>query len=371
MKKKLVLFLAISLFCAFAFSSCFLFNENTDTKTNTETNTETSTESNTNSKTETSSNTDSSEIKPSNKELEYTLLSDGTYAVSVGEIAGKSEIVIPATYEGKAVTAIKESAFYGCESLTSITIPESITDIGPYAFSGCSGLTNITLPSNITSISNYLFKNCSSLTSITIPSDVTSIGDHAFDGCTGLESIVIPDGVTSMGNGAFFLCTMTIYCEATSKGANWHDNWNSSSCPVVWDCKNTQLSDKSYTEGLLYSLLENGTYEVSVGEATDQSTIIIPAEFEGIAVTSIAENGFANCESLATLFIPASIKTVGENAFDNSDNLKTIYCEATSMPSTFHWSWAPISTNVYWYSESKPSGRFYWHYVNGEITIWQ
>jgi hypothetical protein len=54
-----------------------------------------------------------------------------------------------------------------CSSLTSVTIPNSVTSIGGYAFSGCSSLTGITIPSGVTSIGNYVFSYCSSLTSVT------------------------------------------------------------------------------------------------------------------------------------------------------------------------------------------------------------
>lgn len=124
------------------------------------------------------------------------------------------------------------------------------------------------------------------------------------------------------------------------------------------------------TEGLLFTLLTDGTYAVSVGEATEASEIIIPSKYEGKDVTVILDEGFAGCSNLTTIVIPATIKDVGQDVFYGCGNLKTIYCGSTSKPTGFHWSWAPISANVYWYSESKPSGRFYWHYVDGEITIW-
>ena len=124
------------------------------------------------------------------------------------------------------------------------------------------------------------------------------------------------------------------------------------------------------TAGLLYTLLTDGTYAVSVGEAIDQSEIIIPATYEGKDVTVILDEGFAGCENLTTIVIPATVSDVGQDVFYGCSNLKTIFCGATKKPTGFHWSWAPISANVYWYSESEPSGRFYWHYVDGEITIW-
>ena len=73
------------------------------------------------------------------------------------------------------------SKFIGCRSLTSLIIPDSVTNIGDYAFSGCRSLTDIVIPDSVTNIGDYAFWNCGSLTNIVIPNSVTSIGDNAFD----------------------------------------------------------------------------------------------------------------------------------------------------------------------------------------------
>ena len=94
-------------------------------------------------------------------------------------------VVIPetVTYNGKtySVTSIESCAFYGCNALTSVTIPNSVTSIGSYAFQGCSGLTSVTIPNSVTSIGYSAFYGCSGLTSVTIPNSVTSIGQSAFE----------------------------------------------------------------------------------------------------------------------------------------------------------------------------------------------
>lgn len=77
-------------------------------------------------------------------------------------------------------------AFAGCDSLSNITIPNSVTSIGDSAFACCESLSSITIPDSVTSISNGAFACCDSLSSITIPDSVTSIGKSAFEGCDSL-----------------------------------------------------------------------------------------------------------------------------------------------------------------------------------------
>ena len=103
-----------------------------------------------------------------------------------------------------SVTNIGERAFWNCNALTLITIPDSVTSIGDHAFDNCTALASIVIPDSVTNIGEYAFRGCTSLTSVTILDGVTSIGGHAFDNCTALTSIVIPDSVTNIGDWAFY-----------------------------------------------------------------------------------------------------------------------------------------------------------------------
>ena len=139
---------------------------------------------------------------------------------------------------------ICEAAFINCNSLASITIPNSVIKIPSQAFACCTSLTSVTIPDSVTTIGDHAFDDCSSLTSVTIGNSVTSIGNYAFSGCSNLTRVTIPNSVTSIGDYAFYYCTrLTIYCEAASQPSGWRYLWNyylnSSNLPVVWGYKET------------------------------------------------------------------------------------------------------------------------------------
>jgi len=156
-----------------------------------------------------------------------------SYSEYSNEYSGIVSIPESVTYNSKTyrVTSIGDWAFYGCSSLTAITIPESVKSIGRFAFSRCSSLTSITISEGVQILGDYAFSYCSALTSVTIPSSITGIGASVFSSSTGGELIVncnipsassdsqgafsgsnfskviIGDGVTSIGDYAFYDCS--------------------------------------------------------------------------------------------------------------------------------------------------------------------
>ena len=118
-----------------------------------------------------------------------------------------TELTIPATIDGNTVTVIGQSAFSGCRSFTSVTIPDSVTTIGGSAFADCINLTSVTIPSSVTKIGDLAFNNCSSLESVTIPSGVTTIGMGIFGYCNSLTEVNLPDTLTTIDTYAFVCCT--------------------------------------------------------------------------------------------------------------------------------------------------------------------
>ena len=101
-----------------------------------------------------------------------------------------TNVVVPVWIDGYPIAFIHRYAFYGCTSLTSISLPDTLTSISSYAFSACTGLISISLPDSLTSISSYAFSGCKSLVNISIPDAVTYIGKDAFKNCDKLTITV-------------------------------------------------------------------------------------------------------------------------------------------------------------------------------------
>ena len=244
----------------------------------------------------------------------------------VGYVGDETELTLPESYNGEKYEIYKR-AFSGCTSLTSITIPDSVTSIGERTFSGCTSLTSITIPDSVTSIGSYAFYECTSLTSITIPNSVTSIGEGAFDHCTSLTSITIPNSVTSIGEDAFRGCTsltsMTIGDSVTSIGGS-----------AFIGC----TSLKSIT--IPNSVTSIGEYAFAYCESLE--SITIPD-----SVTSIGEGAFWGCTSLKSIIIPDSVMSIGSYAFEDCTSL-TIYCEAPSKPYEWYSDWNYSNRPVVW-----------------------
>ena len=112
-----------------------------------------------------------------------------------------TKVIIP-----EGVTKIGQAAFYGCSQLTSITIPSTITNMDT-AFSGNTALSHVTLTNGISKISSSAFKGCTRLTEIKVPISVNEICSDAFNGCTSLKSVLLEKNINIINSNAFKDCT--------------------------------------------------------------------------------------------------------------------------------------------------------------------
>lgn len=106
----------------------------------------------------------------------------------------------------EGVKTIGQTAFIGCTQLTSITIPSTITDMDQ-AFSGNTALSHVTLTNGISNISSMAFKGCTGLTEIKVPESVGQIGPNAFNGCTNLKRVLLEKNIKTINVNAFKDCT--------------------------------------------------------------------------------------------------------------------------------------------------------------------
>ena len=333
----------------------------------------------------------------------YNYYSDGlevTYKSTNGN-SYRDDVVIPEeiVYSGKTlkVLIIGEKAFYNCSSLTSVTIPNSVTSIRNEAFRSSTALSSVTIPNSVTSIGNsafegcsslikiligngvkrigyYAFASCTSLTSITIPNSVTSIGEHAFGWCTSLSSITIPNSVTSIGESAFYCCSgltsITIPNSVTSIG---NETFLGCSALATITIPNsvTSIGQRAFSgcTSLTSITIPNSVTSIGYGafsgcssltsitvdvgninyDSRDNCNAIIETKTNTLiagcktttipnSVTSIGNEAFCGCSALTTITIPNSVTSIGYEAFANCSKLEEVYCYAEKVPLTYSYA---------------------------------
>ena len=236
---------------------------------------------------------------------------------SIGESAFSCSGLTSVTL-GNGVTSIGDWAFDSCSDLTSVMIGSSVTSIGNYAFAYCRSLTSIAIPDSVTIISDYAFDNCSSLTSMTIPDSVTSIGDYAFVECSDLMSVMIGNGVTSIGNDVFEWCesltSVTIPDSLTDIGHR-----------AFYECGS--LTSLTIPDGVTsissYAFYHSGLTGVTIPDS----------------VICIGDSAFSSCSSLTSATILGKDTDISSYALDSD---ATIYCHKGSKAAT----WATNNGNA-------------------------
>ncbi len=246
------------------------------------------------------------------------------------------------------MTTIGDYAFFECEVLTNVTIPNSVTSLGGAAFEYCDSLTDVTIGSGVTNIGDGAFSECLSLNSITvntsnpvyssvagvlfnksqtalmqypagnggtsytIPSSVTSIGDEAFEHSDSLTNVTIPNSVTNIGDGAFSECT-----SLTSITVNTNNPAYSSVAGVLFNKSQTALLQYPagkdgipFNGGTFYQIPNSVTNIGNWGFAgSSLSSITIPN-----GVVNIGDQVFVECFNLISVTIPKSITYIGDGA---------------------------------------------------------
>lgn len=259
------------------------------------------------------------------------------------------EVVVPETvvYEQEEylVKGISANAFAYCESLTKVTLPESLCIIGDNAFSNCSSLAEINIPKGVDRISTYAFSWCISLKAINVseenthycsqggvlfnadktllirfpqanetteyvvPETVTEIANSAFYGCSSLTKVTLPESLQTIGDIAFTFCTalaeINIPKNVTQIGTFAVFSECTSLKAINVSEANTHYSSQ---DGVLFNA--DKTLLIRFPQAIETTEYAVPE-----TVTEIAEQAFHSCESLTKVILPKSLQTIGDDAF--------------------------------------------------------
>lgn len=287
----------------------------------------------------------------------HTYASAGNYTIKISVTSGKAALnctaYVPILYKNSTrnenrvyastVKSIRigtdieimDKAFYNCSSLSSITIPSSITSIGEMAFYACYHLPSITIPSDVTNIRDYTFNACCSLSSIAISNNVTNIGSSAFYYCYSLPDITITNNVTSVGTYAFYYCSslpdITIPNSVTSIGT-----YAFSTCyslfSIAISSNITSIGNNAFQNCYSLSSITIPSDVTSIGNNAfyycySLTNITIPSD-----MTSIGSEAFNSCFSLSSITIPSSVTSIGNNAFTSCYGMKEYHFQSTSVP---------------------------------------
>ena len=224
---------------------------------------------------------------------------DGKTATHFGYIFGAPSYTdnakyVPTSLKTVTITGgstIYYSAFEGCASIESITLPDSLTEIKPEAFMYCSSLKHITIPDGVSSLYYGTFSGCTSLKSIEIPKSLNSIGGNLFRSCTSLNAVYITDI------------------------ASWCDIF-------FFDVESNPLYNAKnlYLNNTLITTLEIPSSVTSIGSYAFYNCINLKSvTFDrNSEATSIGGSAFYGCMSLSSIMLPENLKSIGSNAFYNT-----------------------------------------------------
>lgn len=264
-------------------------------------------------------NTGDSEVVEQDGYLFYT---SGGVNYLLGYVGKETELILPEDYNGDNYV-IGDYAFYFCDRIVSVVIPDSVTSIGKNAFSACSTLISVKIGNCVMSIADNAFMSCRNLTSIIIPDSVTSIGEMAFYSCSGLTSVTVGKNVESIGRNAFSFCLKLVEVINNSK-LNIADGWSNDNGNINNKALNIKVggtSDIVNQDGYLFYSCNGKNYLVSyVGKATE---LVLPEKYNG-ADYEINRYAFYYCSWLTSVVMPKGIKSINEGVFEYCSGLKNI-----------------------------------------------
>ncbi len=190
------------------------------------------------------------------------------------------------------------------ETITRVTLPETITEICDDAFLGCIALESVNIPKSVVKIGKGAFELCRALREADIPEGVAEISDNAFHHCNSLEFVSIPESVKKIGGGAFWYC-------CTLERVHIPNGVTEIVSSAFADCGKLKVIELPDTLRELPHHMLDGCVELE--------SVVIPK-----SITAIQGYVFYNCRKLKRIDIPDSVKKIGEYAFSRCASLETI-----------------------------------------------
>lgn len=255
---------------------------------------------------------------------------------------------VPSSLKTVVITSgsrIDNSAFYGCENLASITIPECVTSIGKNAFYNCTSLAEVHISdlsawcsidfkyysANPVYYAKNLYLNEELVTDLIIPTGVTSISYAAFSGCTSLTSITIPDSVTSIGARAFYKCTNLTSITISNSVENISEK-------AFQDCNGLQ---RVHVDSLNQWLITNFTPSTDPVDSSNplyyakrlyvNNELLTCIDTSGMSsLKRIEDLVLANSEYLHDVKISADVMYIGSKSFHNCKNIAEVNIEGNT-----------------------------------------
>ena len=279
---------------------------------------------------------------------------DANYAILRGYEGAGGDVVVPAEIDGFTVDVIGINVFNG-DTITSLTLPETVLELRSGAVASCENLASVTLPQSLVVINRMNFFSCNALSEITIPAGVRYIGDGSFRFCDALRKITfegvcpaidmdcfsilpedavayVPDDQLEAYTAAFENAGSTVSVQPSGKNAVIVENNGYVEEEFDFDASTgTITSYNGYATYLAIPETIGGAPVKAIGpEAFAHHTYLAFLELpEGLE--SIGDSAFYNCETLGRVRFPSTLKTIGSNAFYNS--YKSSVLELTSVES--------------------------------------
>ena len=234
-------------------------------------------------------------------------------------IFGCKNSIIP---KDGSVAEIAPYAFYVCDGLEEVEIPNQVIEIGNYAFGSCNDLQTLIFSQNsqLQTIDDYAFYNCNSLRGeLIIPEGVKIIGIYSFSGCSNITNIVVPDSVEDIGVAAFSSCTGLISITIPFIGDK-ADGTGKTYFGAIFG-EDIHYENESVPDNLKTVIITGGysIYDSAFNRCFSLTNIIIPE-----SITSVGNSAFAHCNSLTSISIPEKVISIGVYAFEYCSSLEDV-----------------------------------------------